>query len=209
MFDIRRKTRWEYHRILKAVKRNKETISAERMAKGLSGKGFWSEVKRTLGHSKSLPNTVDGMQGNEQIASLFKDKYDQLYNSVGYNVQQMAALQREIDAILSNSNSRYGRFAEITVDDIEQSISLIKSGKSGGANGHSSDHVIHGTPKFFIHIALLFNCMISHGFAPADFRLSTLILIPKSKQKSLNSSNNYRAIALSSILGKLLDHVLL
>ena len=118
LFDIRRKTRWEYHRILKAVKRNKETISAERMAKGLSGTGFWSEVKRTLGHSKSLPNTVDGMQGNEQIASLFKDKYDQLYNSVGYNAQQMAALQREIDANLSNSNARYDRFAEITVDDI-------------------------------------------------------------------------------------------
>ncbi len=51
--------------------------------------------------------------------------------------------------------------------------------------------------------------MISHGFAPVDFRLSTLIPIPKNKKKSLNDSNNYRAIALSSILGKLLDHMIL
>ena len=51
--------------------------------------------------------------------------------------------------------------------------------------------------------------MISHGFAPNDFRLSTLIPIPKNRRKSGNISNNYRAIALSSIMGKLLDHLLL
>ena len=56
IFDIRRKTRWQYHRALKLVKRNKENIKAERrMANGLSGTGFWSDVKRILGHSKSLP----------------------------------------------------------------------------------------------------------------------------------------------------------
>ena len=32
IFDIRRKTRWQYHRALKLVKRNKENIKAERMA---------------------------------------------------------------------------------------------------------------------------------------------------------------------------------
>ncbi len=49
--------------------------------------------------------------------------------------------------------------------------------------------------------------MISYGFVPKDLLLSTLIPIPK--KKSLNSSDNYRAIALSSILGKLLDKILL
>ena len=51
--------------------------------------------------------------------------------------------------------------------------------------------------------------MITHSFAPVDFRLSTLIPIAKNRSKSLNDSNNYRAIPLSRILGKLLDHLIL
>ena len=51
--------------------------------------------------------------------------------------------------------------------------------------------------------------MLSHGCVPNDFLLSTLVPIPKNKRKSINKSENYRAIALSSILGKLLDNILL
>ena len=60
-----------------------------------------------------------------------------------------------------------------------------------------------------ICISLLFDSLISHGYVPKDFLLSTLVPIPKNKRKSLNCSDNYRAIALSSGMGKLLDHILL
>lgn len=48
--------------------------------------------------------------------------------------------------------------------------------------------------------------MLSHGFVPGDF---SIVPIPKNERKSLNESANYRAIALSSVLGKLLDKILL
>ena len=51
--------------------------------------------------------------------------------------------------------------------------------------------------------------MIIHDFAPDDFRMSTMFPIPKNKSKSLNCSSNYRAIALSSNLGRCLDKLLL
>ena len=51
--------------------------------------------------------------------------------------------------------------------------------------------------------------MVKHGHAPDSFLLSTITSIPKNKRKSLNDSNNYRGIALSSILGKVLDCVIL
>ena len=86
---------------------------------------------------------------------------------------------------------------------------LFKYVKGGGQDDHSSDNIRYGTRKLYVHLAFLYNCMIAHGFAPMDFRLSTLIPIPKNRRKSLNDSNNYRAIALSSILGKLLDHIIL
>ena len=40
-------------------------------------------------------------------------------------------------------------------------------------------------------------------------RLSTVSPIPKNKRKSMNDSDNYRAIALSSIVGKMLDRILI
>ena len=39
--------------------------------------------------------------------------------------------------------------------------------------------------------------------------LSTLIPIPKSFKRSRNDRNNYRAIALGSVVDKVLDHVIL
>ena len=47
--------------------------------------------------------------------------------------------------------------------------------------------------------------MVLHGHAPGEFAMSNLVPIPKNCKKSLNNSNNYRAIALSSIFRKLLD----
>ena len=76
-------------------------------------------------------------------------------------------------------------------------------------SGCSSDNIINGTRKRRYHITTLFNIMISHGFAAIDFSLSTLVPIPKNNHKSLNVSDNYRAIAMSSIFGKVLDNLIL
>ena len=51
--------------------------------------------------------------------------------------------------------------------------------------------------------------MIMHGFVPHDMLLSTIIPIPKDKRKSLNDSDNYLGIALSSSLERMLDHIIL
>jgi len=54
-----------------------------------------------------------------------------------------------------------------------------------------------------VHLALLFNAMILHGVSPNNMLLSTLVPIPKNiKKRSLNDTNNYRAIALGSIVSK-------
>ena len=54
---------------------------------------------------------------------------------------------------------------------------------------------------------LLFNSMITHGYIPNAFSLSTMVPIVKNKHGDISSIDNYRAIALSNILGKLLDRI--
>jgi len=51
--------------------------------------------------------------------------------------------------------------------------------------------------------------MICHAYVSRKMSLSVLVPIPKNRRKSLYSSDNYRSIALSSIMGKVLDRIFL
>jgi len=127
VFDIRRKTRWEYHLILNIVKCNKDAISVHKMSEGLSGTGYWPEIKRKKGHTNVVPSTIDSVQGGESIANLFQDKYNQLYNSVSYDKQQMAALLDHIDCDIKSKSDDCS--PEFTVGDIDSCMLFIKPGK--------------------------------------------------------------------------------
>ena len=56
---------------------------------------------------------------------------------------------------------------------------------------------------------MLYTLFLSHGFIPDSVIMGTMIPIPKNRKQSLCNSSNYRAIALSSIFGKILDWVIL
>ena len=51
--------------------------------------------------------------------------------------------------------------------------------------------------------------MIAHGYVPKGFLMSQIVPIPKSGKKSANDINNYRGIALSSVLLKVFDKIVI
>ena len=51
--------------------------------------------------------------------------------------------------------------------------------------------------------------MLTHGVAPSGLLLSTMIPVSKDKRASKSDSNNYRAIAISSILGNIFDSIVM
>ena len=51
--------------------------------------------------------------------------------------------------------------------------------------------------------------MLTNGVAPSGLLLSTMIPVPKDIQASKSDSNNYRAIAINSILGKIFDSIVM
>ena len=50
--------------------------------------------------------------------------------------------------------------------------------------------------------------MLTHGVAPATTLISTLVSIPKNKRGNKNNSNNYRQIAINSLLGYIFDIII-
>ena len=71
------------------------------------------------------------------------------------------------------------------------------------------DNFMNGTELLISYISVLFSMMLTHGVAPQGLWLSTLVPIPKNKRGNKCDSNNYRQIAISSLLGKLFDTIIL
>ena len=212
--SIRRRTRAQYHLAVRKVKRLKDTILANNMANSLKEKdnnGFWKAVRRANYTKSSLPSSVDTAQCASEISNLFADKYKLLYNSVSYNVNEMSVLLADIDKLIDSKchSNACGFNHSITVATVTEAVRALKLGKHDGNNVSHSDHFIHGTSKLNAFLSLLMSSMLCHGHAPDHLLVTTIIPIVKDKRKSNHDSNNYRGIALSSILGKLIDIVII
>ncbi len=212
--DIRRRTRAGYKRAVKLVKRNQSDIKIDKMAQSLQSddkRDFWDEVKRITASRNNMPCVVDDTHGDVNISKLFADKYQDLYNSVSYNVNDMdnvcAILEDNISNICDKGLCTSSH--NITVDDVRDAILRLKPFKADGVEDASSDILIHGCNILSIHLSFLFNAMVKHGISPRNMLMSTLVPIPKNKKKSLNDSSNYRAIALGSVTCKVIDNIIL
>ena len=97
----------------------------------------------------------------------------------------------------------------ITVSDILKAVRSLNANKSDGMRGTSSDHIIFASNRFFVLFNTLVNAMLVHGHSSEDLLISILVSIPKDSRASMVSSDNYRGIALSSALGKIIDYIIL
>ncbi len=212
LFDIRRQTRCAYHMAIKINHKKREKIKANKMAFNMinSNRNFWDCVRHTRQSDVYKPRVVDDARDDHSICELLANKYRDLYNSVQNNKSEFDVLRARINnGIVCNCRNKQCSPHNITVSVVETNIHKLKKSKYDGYAGHSTDHVIHATKKLNLYMSLLFNCMVHHGCPPDSLLISTIISIPKNTRKSLSDSDNYRGIALSSILGKLLDLVLI
>ena len=85
----------------------------------------------------------------------------------------------------------------------------LKSSKIDQNGCIFSDSIIHGTELLFDYVCILFNAMICHSYAPPSFIKSSIIPIPKGTKATLTDSDKYRSIAISSILSKVLDYIII
>ncbi len=212
--DIRRRTRAQYHSALRRLKIQNESKRADRLACSLMNNNitrFWQDVKRLRGASNSSPSVIDGAKGSAAISQIFVEKYKQLYNSVSYNPDEMTPLIDEITEGITTKCCA-GKCEQphvITPGEVNIAIKQLKRGKSDGSTDQTSDHFINGTHKLNVYMSCLLTAMLKHGQSSEAILLSTLIPIPKNRRKSLSSSDNYRAIALGSIVSKIFDGVLM
>ena len=97
----------------------------------------------------------------------------------------------------------------LKVSHTQTSVPQGTLNKGDGIHQSFSNNIINAPHISYVYLALLFNSMLVHGVIPDGMLLGTIIPIVKNKRKSTCVSSNFRAITLSSILGKMFDNIIL
>ena len=177
---------------------------------------FWNTVKKHTRLKSSAPSSIDDVNGEANITNVFAKKYSELYRSAPYDVANMMRIDTKIAELISTNCTTESCAHDhvINTTDVAAGIKLPKRNKSDGNEGLMSNHLIFGSSLLFEKIARLCTAMLCHGYAAPNLRLSTIIPIVKNKKSSINDSDNYQdtrysSIALSSILSKLIDIIII
>ena len=109
--------------------------------------------------------------------------------------------------LLSEFFSNIDTRSVFDVYDVEKSLNKLKIGKACGLDNITKEFVMYSHPAIVVHLKLLFNSMVHHGFTPDSFDNGVIISLVKDKKGDLCNIDNYRGITLS--FSKLVEHCIL
>ena len=208
---IMRMTRSRYHLAIKSTLNTQTQIRNERMGEAIcsnNDRNLWKEVKKMNKSNKLLPEIIDNVKGSDNIAKLFFEKNNELYNSVSYEKDEMNDLHSEIDRLINskmvddcNSSLDIVKFNEQNVIDV---VNDMKSGKVE-ESGLFTDHFKHAPHRLYVLLSCLFNSMLVHGIAPNNMLVGTMTPIIKDGRESHKNSSNYRTLTIGTCLSKVFD----
>ena len=208
-------TKLRYHYAVRYVNDENIRLRNQRMGEAIARKNdrmLWDEVRKMSKSSNELPSMMDGQTGIEEISKIFADKCETLYNSVSYDNHDMDNLKKEIDThiekVCPNDLVQTNCKQNITVKELKDAVGMLKWGKKE-ENGLYSNHFKYGSERLFVLLTLLFNSMLSHGIAPDELLLGTMIPLIKDGRMSKQCSDNYRALTIGTGLSKLLETIIL
>ena len=129
-----------------------------------------------------------------------------MYSKVASN-EDIDIIENDIkDEVEGSNNVDLQRVTEVVV---KQALSKMKAGKSDGVYEFSSDCLLQGPPSLIGHLTNLCRLFLSHGTVPTFLLICTLVPLVKDNLGDSTKSDNYRAIAIGSLLLKLLDWIVL
>ena len=99
-----------------------------------------------------LAKVIDGCDNAKYIADKFAMKFNQLYNSVGYDAATMSLLNNRINYLIDDTHMPDGIIDRSVLRDC---INNMKCGKRE-ESGLFSDHIVHGTNKLFDVLTALY-----------------------------------------------------
>ena len=84
--------------------------------------------------------------------------------------------------------------------EVSAVIKGLKRGKACGKDGLQSEHFKFSSAKVSVLLCFLFNAMLLHGYICPELMDTVLTPILKDKKGDISSKDNYRPIAITSVI---------
>ena len=165
---------------------------------------IFTEIKNLRKCSPTVATTIDGM--HEDIPNHFANIYEDFYNSVS-DEKEVQDFQLALKKRINQSSMR--DVLKVTPSLIAEAVSHLKSGKSDPVFEFSSDCIKNAPTLFYEHLTSVFRSFLIHDHISSVLMVSTLIPLLKDKLGDICTSSNYRSIALSSLILKIFDWVII
>ena len=206
LHKIMKKTRNKYHFQYRKCKKSEDIIAKNKLLDAcINGNGdIFKEIKKLR---RAKPVTATSMDGNvDDIPGHFKNIFSNLYNSAD-DKHELLDVLKEVENKIDSSSIEDVKL--VTPDIVRKAAKNLMDSKSDPELSFSSDCIKNGTPELFEKLAAAMQSFLVHGHVTHYLLLATLVPLVKDKLGNLNSSKNYRTIAISSLVLKLFDWITL
>ena len=206
LHNIMKRSRNVYHYNYKKCQRAQDKIKSNKLLDAClnGGSDVFKEVKKMRKCDQSIASSMDGK--TENVSEHFKSIYETLYNSVDDSAE-LNDIKFQLDGRINSAHIQ--DVLKVTPTLVTEAVSHIKDDKTDPLYSFSSDCIKNGTDLLFDSLSLAIRSYLIHGHVTAFLLLATLVPIIKDKLGSIHSSQNYRSIAISSLILKLIDWIIL
>ena len=192
-----------YKYCLRSCKKQEQKNRADNIANSLMNiekrHDFWNNVKKVTNSKPSLPNSLDGVNGAENIAELWKEHFHAIFNSVNPSTYDKSHI----------NNFGYEESMVIAGLDVQHAISTLPNGKSSGLDNLTTEHFKHCSNRIYHLLSMPFTGFLAHNLISTPMITSVIVPIIKDKYKDICSKYNYRPIGISCSSAKIFETILL
>ena len=211
-YERKKSSHYIYKAELRRQKRQDAAEKNEALGKNLLDKdyvSFWKDWKRASQVKSPPVNRIGDAVTEKEISETFLSFFKQIYgaaDSDAHRELRQQFMDRFPDYYKSQCNDSISPFF-LSWDEMISISGKLKVGKCFNSFV-KAEHILNGSPKLMVHLHILFNGFIQHGFVPNQFFHGTITPIVKDSTGDINAASNYRGVTLCAVLSHLFENAL-
>ena len=201
VFDHMKRSRAIFKLALRYCQNNIDQMKDDACAEGLRDNDcnkFWRNVYKISNNKATNASSDGGSSGAENIAKMWKQYFDALYNS---DADSRRSLYEDKIA----NKLCYVGYTTFSVLNVTNIVNRMKLGKCPGPDGLHMEAFRYGGKRLCILLCLLFNMCMKFGYVRGQLRSAVIVPLLKCKTGDLSDVDNYRAITFSNTMSKILE----
>ena len=206
LHGIMKRSRNIYHYQHRKCVKSEEIIKKNKVLDAcINGDGdIFKEIKSLRNSVQVVATSMDGVQDN--IQEHFKGIYSKLYTTHD-DTENVNEISEDVNSRVNQSHIK--DVEKVTPELVKEAAKQLNNNKSDPTYSFSSDCIKNSPDSLYEHLSHVLKSFLIHGHVTIFLLLATLVPLIKDKLGSISSSKNYRSIAMSSLILKLLDWIIL